>query len=179
VAYPQLRWRGIALAHFDGRRWSEPERGAQTLSPNNEGWIFVGDGLPRNESHSPSLLYTIYLEPIASDAVFVPGKVVSLRGNFNGESGNLANASRRTYLFRDATGSLFNPFHNYTAVRYEGFSRLPSLDPPKLRAAGTCSFRNSIRVSRRSRNKLRPKPRRLLTKPQRSKLICIINLATR
>ncbi len=137
VAYPQLRWRGIALAHFDGRRWSEPERGAQTLSPNNEGWIFVGDGLPRNESHSPSLLYTIYLEPIASDAVFVPGKVVSLRGNFNGESGNLANASRRTYLFRDATGSLFNPFHNYTAVRYEGFSRLPSLDPPKLRAAGT------------------------------------------
>jgi hypothetical protein len=137
VAYPLLRWRGIALANFDGKRWSESERSAQTLTPNNEGWIYAGDGLPRGDARAPGLLYTVYLEPIASDAIFVPGKVVSLRGNFNGESGSMYAASRKTYLFRDSTGSLFNPFHNYTAVRYAGFSRLPAVDPPKLRAAGT------------------------------------------
>jgi len=137
VPYPLLRWRGIALANFDGRRWTSGERGAETLSPNSDGWIFVGGGLPRGDARSPGLIYTVYLEPIASDAIFVPGRPVSLRGNFNGESGNMYNASRKTYLSRDSTGSLFNPFHNYTAVRYAGFSRLPALDPAKLRAAGT------------------------------------------
>jgi transglutaminase-like putative cysteine protease len=137
VAYPQLRWRGIALANFDGKRWSSTEHGAETLLPNSEGWIYTGGGIPKSETHSPGLIYTVYLEPIASDAIFIPGKVVSLRGNFNGESGSMYTSSRKTYLFRDATGSLFNPFHNYTAVRYAGFSRLPVLDPLKLRAAGT------------------------------------------
>jgi protein-glutamine gamma-glutamyltransferase len=137
VAYPLLRWRGIALSHFDGKRWSSAEHGAETLVPNSEGWIYAGDGLPRGDARAPGLLYTVYLEPIATDAVFIPGKVVSLRGNFNGESGSMYTSSRKTYLFRDSTGSLFNPFHNYTAVRYAGFSRLPNIDPPKLRAAGT------------------------------------------
>ena len=162
VAYPQLRWRGIALTHFDGRRWSEPERGAQTLSPNNEGWIFVGDGLPRNESHSPSLLYTIYLEPIASDAIFVPGKVVSLRGNFNGRNPatwpmhrgeRICSATplgRCSILFittlrcatRDSRGFLLS-IHRNCALR------APIIRRTSRRC--TCNFRNSIRVSRRSR----------------------------
>ena len=155
VAYPRLRWRGIALANFDGRRWTSSERGAETLLPNTDGWIYTGAprsgasvqraGPQKNEAqttdaqkidaHSPGLLYTVYLEPIASDAIFVPGNSVSLRGNFNGESGSIVNATRRTYLFRDSAGSLFNPFHNFTAVRYAGFSRLPSLDVARLRAA--------------------------------------------
>ncbi|MEQ1473117.1 MAG: DUF3488 and transglutaminase-like domain-containing protein [Candidatus Acidiferrum sp.] len=137
VAYPRLRWRGIALANFDGKRWSSAERGAETLPANAEGWIYAGSGLPRGDARAPGLIYTVYLEPIASDAIFVPGKIVSVRGNFSGESGSTANSSRRTYLLRDSTGSLFNPFHNYSAVRYDGFSRLPTLDPTKLRATAT------------------------------------------
>jgi protein-glutamine gamma-glutamyltransferase len=137
VGYPRLRWRGIALANFDGKRWSSAERGAETLSSNSEGWIYLGGGIPRSDTHAPGLIYTVYLEPIASDAIFVPGKVVSLRGNFNGEPGSAYNSARKTYLFRDSAGSLYNPAHNYTAVRYAGFSRLPVLDPAKLRAAGT------------------------------------------
>ena len=136
VGYGRLRWRGIALATFDGKRWTSSERGAETLVPNSDGWIYTGSGMQRGDARAPGLLYTVYLEPIASDAIFVPGKVVSLRGNFNGESGSAYLTSRKTYLFRDSAGSLFNPFHNYTAVRYAGFSRLPTLDPPKLRAAG-------------------------------------------
>jgi transglutaminase-like putative cysteine protease len=135
VAYPRLRWRGIALANFDGKRWTSSESGRQVLSPNSDGWVYLGDGMPRGDARSPGLLYTVYMEPIASDAVFVPGKVVSLRGNFNGETGS--RAELKTYLNRDSAGSIYNPFHNYTAIRYAGFSRLPGLDAVKLRAAGT------------------------------------------
>src|ERR1700719_3480356 len=135
VGYPRLRWRGIALANFDGKRWTSSESRREALSPNSDGWVYLGDGMPRGDARSPGLLYTIYMEPLASDAIFVPGKVVSLRGNFNGEAGS--RSALRTYLYKDATGSIYNPFHNYTAVRYAGFSRLPGLDVIKLRAAGT------------------------------------------
>jgi transglutaminase-like putative cysteine protease len=135
VGYPRLRWRGIALANFDGKRWSSPENRREVLAPNSDGWVYVGDGMPRGDARSPGLLYTVFMEPIASDAIFVPGKVISLRGNFNGEAGN--KSSLRTYLYKDFTGSIYNPFHNYTAVRYVGFSRLPALDVIKLRDAGT------------------------------------------
>ena len=135
VGYPRLRWRGIALANFDGKRWTSSENRREALSPNSDGWVYLGDGMPRGEARSPGLFYTVYKEPLASDAIFVPGKVVSLRGNFNGEAGN--SSALKTYLYRDSTGSIYNPFHNYTAVRYAGFSRLPGLDPVKLRIAGT------------------------------------------
>lgn len=134
VGYPRLRWRGIALSNFDGKRWTSENR-REIRPPNTDGWVYVGDGMPRGDARSPGLLYTVYMEPLASDAVFVPGKVVSLRGNFNGEAGN--RSSLKTYLYKDSTESIYNPFHNYTAVRYEGFSRLPALDAIKLRDAGT------------------------------------------
>ncbi|HSY33131.1 MAG TPA: DUF3488 and transglutaminase-like domain-containing protein [Verrucomicrobiae bacterium] len=134
VGYPRLRWRGIALSNFDGKRWTSENR-REIRPPNTDGWVYVGDGMPRGDARSPGLLYTVYMEPLASDAVFVPGKVVSLRGNFNGEAGN--RSTLKTYLYKDSTESIYNPFHNYTAVRYEGFSRMPALDVLKLRAAGT------------------------------------------
>src|ERR1700686_953515 len=135
VGYPRLRWRGIALANFDAKRWTSSENRRVVLAPNPDGWVYVGDGMSRGDARTPGLLYTVYMEPIASDAIFVPGQVVSLRGNFNGEAGS--RSLLKTYLYKDSTGSIYNPFHNYTAVRYAGFSRLPGLDPIKLRAAGT------------------------------------------
>jgi protein-glutamine gamma-glutamyltransferase len=135
VGYPRLRWRGIALANFDGKRWTSSDSKRQVLSPNSDGWVYLGDGMPRGDARSPGLQYTVYMEPIASDAVFVPGKVVSLRGNFNGEAGS--SSPLKTILYRDSTGSIYNAFRNYTAVRYAGFSRLPALDVIKLRGAGT------------------------------------------
>jgi transglutaminase-like putative cysteine protease len=137
VGYDRLRWRGIALTTFDGKRWTSPERGAQTLSPNADGWIYTADPAQKTDAPGPGILYTVFLEPLATDAIFVPGKVISLKGNFTGEGGNSFSAMRRTYIFRDSTGTLLNPFHNYGAVRYAGFSRLPPLNATKLRAAST------------------------------------------
>src|SRR5712664_4219784 len=137
VGYERLRWRGVALTTFDGKRWTSLERSAQTLSPSPDGWIYMGDPAQKTESPGPGILYTVYLEPLATDAIFVPGKVISLKGNFTGEGGNSFSAMRRAYIFRDSTGTLLNPFHNYGAIRYAGFSRLPPLNASKLRMAST------------------------------------------
>jgi transglutaminase-like putative cysteine protease len=83
------------------------------------------------------MIYTVYLEPLATDAIFIPGKVISLKGNFTGEGGNSFSAMRRTYILRDPTDTLLNPFHNYTAIRYAGFSLLLPMNAAKLRTAST------------------------------------------
>jgi protein-glutamine gamma-glutamyltransferase len=135
VVYDRLRWRGIALPTFDGKRWFSTDRSHQTLEPGADGWIVIADPSQKPDTPAPGLYFTVLLEPMATDALFVPGNIVSLRGNFSGEGGSLYSAARRSRLFRDSTDSLFNPFHNYSAVRYYGLARLPTPNPTKLRAA--------------------------------------------
>jgi transglutaminase-like putative cysteine protease len=135
IAYDRLRWRGIALTNFDGRRWTTLDRDPQKLSTDFEGWIHTADSQPKTATPNSGMIYTVYLEPLATDAIFVPGKPTRLRGNFTGESSNSFAAVRRSYLFRDSTDTLTNPFHNYTGIRYAGFSLLPPLNVAKLRAA--------------------------------------------
>jgi hypothetical protein len=137
IGYDRLRWRGIALTTFDGKRWTASEHNVQKLQPSEDGWIHTADSPRKSESPKPGMIYTVYLEPLATDAIFVPGKVISLRGNFTGESSNSVSAIRRSYILRDSTETLLNPFHNYTAIRYAGFSLLPPMDAAKLRAAST------------------------------------------
>jgi transglutaminase-like putative cysteine protease len=137
VGYDRLRWRGIALTNFDGRRWSSSEHNAQRLQPSEDGWIHTADSPQKTDSPKSGMIYTVYLEPMATDAIFVPGKVITLKGDFNGEGGNSFGAIRRSYIFRDSTDTLLNPFHNYAAIRYAGFSLLPPLNAAKLRAAST------------------------------------------
>ncbi len=137
VGYDLLRWRGIALTTFDGRRWTSSEHNAQRLQPGDDGWIHAADSPQKTDSPKPGMIYTVYLEPLATDAIFVPGKVISLKGNFTGESSNSFSAIRRTYILRDSTDTLLNPFHNYMAIRYSGFSLLPPLNAAKLRVAST------------------------------------------
>jgi hypothetical protein len=141
VGYGPLRWRGNALATFDGRRWTSPERFHQALAPAADGWIEVGD--PKNVAGLPGLQYTAVLEPMSTDVIFVPGLPVRIRGNFTGQSTSMYGAVRNSYLFRDGAGTLYNPFHNYASIRYSGYSRLPEMDPRKLRAAGT-TYPNGI-----------------------------------
>jgi transglutaminase-like putative cysteine protease len=137
VAYDRLRWRGIALTNFDGKRWSTSDQTAQKLEPEADGWIRTADPMRKTDSPYPRMIYTVYLEPVATDAIFVPGKVMSLKGNFSGESRNSLSAARRTFIFRDSTDTLMNPFHNYGAIRYSGFSLLLPMDAARFRAAST------------------------------------------
>jgi transglutaminase-like putative cysteine protease len=135
IDYPALRWRGNALAKFDGRRWSSGERGTETLQANSEGWIPLQDRPKPGELRGAILQFTVLQEPMATDALFVPGAVLALKGNFTGEASGVSR--RRNYIYRDSSGSLMNPFHNYVAIRYTGVSQLPTVERAKLESAGS------------------------------------------
>jgi protein-glutamine gamma-glutamyltransferase len=135
VEYNQLRWRGIALANFDGTRWSSGGRGTIAVLANNDGWIPLSNLQAKTSERAKILQYTIMLEPMASDAIFIPGTGVAVRGSFYNDRS--ASYGRRAYLFRDSSDSFFNPFHNYSAMRYSGISKLPQFQMETLRAAGS------------------------------------------
>jgi len=137
VAYPRLRWRGIALSAFDGKRWYSPNHDASAIPPSANGWIHIAGAPPKPESTSVGLRYTVFLQPLATDTIFGPADIIAVRGNFSGEGSNQDAAARRSFLLRDSTDSLANPFHNYSSIRYEGMSMLPAEDPVKLRGAST------------------------------------------
>ena len=137
IGSDRLYWRGIALTNFDGKRWTNLERSTQTLQPSPDGWIYTPEAAQKTEPPGQGLLYTVYLEPLATDALFLPGKAISLRGNFNGEGSNSLTLTRRIYLLRDFTGTILNPYHNYAAIRYSGFSRFPPFNAATLRSAPT------------------------------------------
>src|SRR6202030_608725 len=61
VAYPMLRWRGIALTNFDGKRWSNPERRNETLLAQPGGWIFLRDARQAAALGGTGLEYTVFL----------------------------------------------------------------------------------------------------------------------
>jgi hypothetical protein len=65
----QLRWRGLALSHFDGRRWSSPVTRTQLVDAS-------GYATPLRWRHSQDgkrIHYRVMLEPLDSPALFVAG----------------------------------------------------------------------------------------------------------
>jgi transglutaminase-like putative cysteine protease len=135
VNYPLLRWRGIALTNFDGRRWSSSESKVKKDSASN-GWITLASRNELQGRPAVQVEFLVLLQPLASDALFAPAQVMTLRGNFSGEGGTYYGAVRHSFLQIDATGSISNPFHNFSQIRYEGFSLLPVARPAQARFAG-------------------------------------------
>lgn len=70
-----LKWRGVALAQFDGRRWYNPPEAGQSLT--------VTDGLLklRDRSRAAGIRYEVQLSSMTSDALFFAGSPVLLRIN--------------------------------------------------------------------------------------------------
>lgn len=131
----EVHWRGIVFTDFDGKRWFTPTHDHVVLSPNPDGeFRFVGLPLPSGDFNP--LRYTVLMEPVATDAVFVAPRLEVLRGRFTNESERVGSTSQHGYLLVDKTGSLSNPFHNDTKVRYEGLSMLAVIPPVQLRKAG-------------------------------------------
>jgi protein-glutamine gamma-glutamyltransferase len=142
-----MHWRGIILTNFTGQKWTTPPQDQIVLEPNATGEYFFG-APPRPTDRFHMLHYTVLMEPIATDAIFVAPPVETLRGKFGldgvpseGAASNhgflLASgaAPNRGYIFVDQTGSLFNPTHNNSKIRYEGTARLPLTSPDDLRKA--------------------------------------------
>jgi hypothetical protein len=132
--FASQHWRGIALTRFDGHRWSSLAMERHRLYQDANGWfIFPGGPIPR---YSKALQYRVLLEPVASDAIFVAGGASAIRGRFSADSG-LGDGPRRNFLLTDSSGSIFNPFPNYSELSYEASSVPATSTPEQLRAAGS------------------------------------------
>jgi transglutaminase-like putative cysteine protease len=131
-----VRWRGIALTTFDGRRWTREQREPYTVYPEmGNGWFGLGSVPLEVHRHSRRLSYVVLLEPLATDSLFLPYYAVQVRGRFSPEFERAGRTSPRNYLLVDFTRSVVNPFHNVTKLRYEGVSYVPMIPPQRLRAA--------------------------------------------
>jgi len=130
----RMHWRGIVLTNFDGKRWFTPTEEQVVIVPDDDGDYFFGAPAPLHGNFYP-LRYTVLMEPLSTDAIFIAPRPEILRGRFSEETGALGGPPHRTYLLLDKTGSIFNPLHNNAKLRYEGVSRLPSTPPAELRKA--------------------------------------------
>jgi hypothetical protein len=137
VNYPMLRWRGIALSTFDGRRWYSQEKRHILHDARQDGWIELGSQQDVKVPAVAQLRFIVLLQPLASDALFAPAQLMQLRGNFSSEAGTYYGTARRSILGTDSAGAVFNPARNYSQLRYEGVSLLPEARPLKARTAGT------------------------------------------
>ena len=108
-----LKWRGGALAEFDGKRWSEPGRANQTV-PVVNGHADLEPSVSRRPGRH--INYHVDLDAFGTDALFFAGvpEMVDLRYSF---------------LLRTATGSYRILHQSPRGLHYDAYSRLE--DPPE------------------------------------------------
>ncbi|MGH9601730.1 MAG: transglutaminase TgpA family protein [Terriglobales bacterium] len=125
-----LKWRGVALEAFDGKRWFNPTR-RLPLMLNRFGSFDVG-GFTRRlpEFHAPvtagsapqRIRYRVTLEPIGTHVFFLAPVVQMLYGNYR-------------EVTVDYSGSVFNNDRDRVVSRYEAISDVARPNPENLRAA--------------------------------------------
>ncbi|MBZ5607819.1 MAG: transglutaminaseTgpA domain-containing protein [Acidobacteriia bacterium] len=137
-----LKWRGATLSEFNGRAWfNRPSRG-EILNPGPGGNLRL-DQEPARRGASRYISYAVYLNEIASDALFFAGTPQFMRidgtvirrpfDNYNVQSGEARNVSYQVYSRLDS------PYREASAVEDAGESppravssvylQLPRLDP--------------------------------------------------
>jgi transglutaminase-like putative cysteine protease len=112
-----LKWRGRALAEFDGKRWSDPGPANQTVPVENGHANLEPYANRRPGRH---INYHVDLDPFGTDALFFAGvpEMVNLRYSF---------------LWRTAAGSYRIGPQSPRGVHYDAYSRLE--DPPETSPA--------------------------------------------
>lgn len=126
-------WRGIVLTNFDGHRWFTPEHEERVIGSTSEGEYWFNPP-PFPAGKSLPLRYTVLMEPVATDAIFVAPRAQVLRGRFQNNATRAGGLPARGYLLLDAAGTILNPAHNSSKIRYEGSSDVPAATPADLRA---------------------------------------------
>ncbi len=110
-ALPQtLKWRGIALDHYDGRNWTRSSAARQG--------IIAGRGFYRLEAYArgPGLLFqTFFLEALSTDVIFAANRVLAISSDLGS-------------LERDAYGGFFTAPHAGAKIRYSAVSDITPLD---------------------------------------------------
>ena len=121
-----LKWRGAALAEFDGQRWFNPAGGGEMLAVPN-GLIKLRGGGERPQSGT-QIVYEVQLSGVAADALFFAGEPALLQ---------IPVAA----IYRTTTGGYRLADRTGEQIRYNAFSFLndergdPVVLPPVAREA--------------------------------------------
>jgi protein-glutamine gamma-glutamyltransferase len=67
-----LKWRGAALSHFDGRRWTAPRTG-ETKIPTAQGYAEVASPSQRSRRDGRRLVYRVDLQNSGTGTLFIAG----------------------------------------------------------------------------------------------------------
>jgi hypothetical protein len=76
----KLKWRGLALRHFSGTRWSNPSPQDDFVEPN-KGQYLLRAPVRRNE-RGRRIRYAVALEPMPVSAMFLAGQPEQISGSF-------------------------------------------------------------------------------------------------
>jgi protein-glutamine gamma-glutamyltransferase len=69
---PDMKWRGSALSHFDGRRWFEPPMPGRPIQTVN-GYAEVADAVQRSRRDGHRLIYRVDLQNSGTGSLFIAG----------------------------------------------------------------------------------------------------------
>jgi len=118
-----LKWRGVALNHFDGRIWSSSFEHAPML-PSPDGNYHLSNAPKPTRSASPArtIHYRVMMEPLGTNVFFLAEKPRSLTGPYRPVS-------------TDAADAVYNLDIEHPIGQYEAESELPEVDPDELRLA--------------------------------------------
>jgi transglutaminase-like putative cysteine protease len=127
-----LRWRGVALDHFDGRYWSRSDEPRPTY-PDFDGNLFK---LGTTEDITRLTTQTFFVEPIDTPVVFAAPRALALQGGF-------------PYVLRDSEDGLLSRPHPTERVTYTVHSDTYEPAPDELRAdRGTLPPNNTPNLHR-------------------------------
>ncbi len=102
----ELKWRGVALDHYDGKSWS---RSANPLAVTKDGpWFNLG--FEQAPPISGAFEQTFYLEALSTNVVFAAPHAVAVSRDLN-------------LLRRDLLGNLFTAPHPFHKIRYTVLSQ--------------------------------------------------------
>ncbi|MGC2263492.1 MAG: DUF3488 and transglutaminase-like domain-containing protein [Candidatus Acidiferrales bacterium] len=130
----EIHWRGGVLTDFDGRRWFTPAPEPRILAPDPSGAYQLGPA-PLPPRSSFLLRYTVLMEPVATDAIFLASDPLTVRGHFGLDP--RFERSPRDYLILDDTGTVLDPLHTGAPAHYDAVSQVPLVPPQKLRDTST------------------------------------------
>jgi protein-glutamine gamma-glutamyltransferase len=142
---PNLRWRGIALTTFDGHRWYTPEHDNSSVAPGGDGWYQLPAWhSPDAAAYYRAVNYSVLLEPLATDSLFLLAHPVAVRGPFGRSTGSVQRDAGTRVLLVDQTSSVFTPFNTFSKFLYEGRALVPVVPPELLRKA-SANYPDKIR----------------------------------
>ena len=117
ISSANLRWRGVALDRFDGRRWRRSSERKEVVPVNSKGVYPLGT-TPAIERITKQ---TFFIEPIDTPVLFVAPRAIGLQGTL-------------PFLQRDTEDALTSRLHPQERITYRAFSDTVEPRADELRA---------------------------------------------